>query len=103
MGIYLISDETNKYKIGVSKDPKQRLKTLQTSNPTKLKILHYIDTKIPYKIETVLKRQYKLQNSNGEWFNLEKNQIDEFENTVKNIESNLLCILETSSLTNPLF
>lgn len=102
MGIYLISDQEGKYKIGVSKNPKQRIKSHQTGNGSSLLLLFYIETRIPYKIETVLKKHFKNKKTKGEWFILEENEISEFPGLVKRIEKNLLFIMETSSLKNPI-
>lgn len=37
--VYIIADNNNYIKIGISKNPKRRIKQLQTAYPTKLNIL----------------------------------------------------------------
>jgi hypothetical protein len=80
----------------VSKNPKQRIESHQTSNGSSL--LFYIETSIPYKIKTVLKAHFRYKEKNGEWFTLEDDDILGFLTLVKKIEENLLFILESSSL-----
>ena len=38
--IYMIVDEQNCLKVGISKDPARRLKQLQTGHPTTLTLFH---------------------------------------------------------------
>jgi len=67
--LYIIqSDKTGALKIGRSKNPKQRLKQLQTGSPYKLKLILIVEGKgnIEKNLHERLKR-YR-QRRNGEWF-----------------------------------
>ncbi len=77
--IYIVScgpDNDKKYKVGVTSDINQRLKSLQTGNPEKI-ILEYIDVRIePTKAERYLHRTLHKYRQQGEWFKgLTLNQI----------------------------
>ena len=70
--IYLIHcEETNRYKIGVSKTPKKRLQTLQTGNDSEIKLIHEYETKYAYKIEKSFHNLYSYLKTKGEWFDLD--------------------------------
>jgi len=67
--LYIIVDESNRKKIGVTNDIDKRLKTLQTGNPEKLKVIWYEDGLLePTKLERHLHRQFASNRLNGEWF-----------------------------------
>lgn len=68
---YIIKDvNTGFYKIGKSKNPKNREKTLQAEKPT-IKIIKIFRDDI----ESKLHRIYNSQRIRGEWFNLSKIQV----------------------------
>ena len=64
--IYFIKGK-DKVKIGYSKDPRQRLKQLQASSPTKLKIIGLMEG--DYQTECALHRIFDKNRSHAEWFN----------------------------------
>ena len=64
-------------KIGVSKTPKKRLTSLQTSNPHKLEIAHTFPAEQAAEAETRLHERYDYAHVNGEWFRLTKEQMAE--------------------------
>jgi hypothetical protein len=70
--IYIIGTETPPYKIGFSKTPEKRLKSLQTGHPTKLS-LHYVkeipDTQVK-NIEKQIHKAITYKRTKGEWFNI---------------------------------
>jgi hypothetical protein len=69
---YIIKDESNYlYKIGKSVNPKLREKTLQSEKPT-IKMIKVFD----YNIEKILHNEYKDFRVRGEWFDLNKVQIN---------------------------
>jgi hypothetical protein len=80
--VYLISSEYSNekfYKIGWTKrDPNSRLKELRTSNSQNLKIEKVFKTKFGPKIEKNLHRIFNNKRKNGEWFSLNKKDVDEF-------------------------
>lgn len=58
----------DKVKIGVTNNIEQRLKTLQTGNPTPIN-LEYIEERLnPEKAEHYLHRCFQHKRVNGEWF-----------------------------------
>ena len=68
----MIGDTASPYKIGFTKDPDKRLKTLQTGNPKKLQI-HYkemiSENEVKY-IEKQIHAELKRKQVSGEWFNI---------------------------------
>ena len=71
--IYIIGSDRPPYKVGISADPKRRLKSQQTGHPLPLQI-HYIretevcKTKL---LEQVIHKHLKMHKTSGEWFNVE--------------------------------
>jgi predicted GIY-YIG superfamily endonuclease len=87
--VYLIKNtETNTYKIGISVNPKKRLKTLQTGSSGKLIIVELYESEFFFKIESTLHRQYAANRLIGEWFLLGDTEVDNFINDCKSLESN---------------
>lgn len=82
MKIYLISSEINNdilYKIGITKrDVKKRIKELKTGNAATLEIVNVFESKWASKIETSLHNTYQTKNVSGEWFRLQKEEVDNF-------------------------
>lgn len=75
--IYVIKDSKNNlYKIGVTKNNvKDRLSSMQTSNPNKLEIIFEKKIKKYIKVEEFLHVQFNEKNVSGEWFQLNKDEI----------------------------
>lgn len=70
---YLMIDaHTNLVKIGKSKEPKLRERTLQSAKP-----LISLFAVCQDDVESLLHKTYKFYRVRGEWFNLSKHQIDE--------------------------
>lgn len=71
--VYIIrSGKTGAYKIGVAKNVKRRLESLQIGNPEKMYIIAKIDFKSEaksYAIEKQLHKIYSRERIRGEWFN----------------------------------
>jgi hypothetical protein len=69
--VYLIKSlESGYYKIGFSKNPIRRLRTLQTGNSSKLKLIETYQSDYANMIEKTLQRRYKYCKKEGEWFDL---------------------------------
>jgi len=67
--IYVIYNEsTERFKIGFSKNPLKRLKSLQTGNDNVLKLYYEREVKHHSKVETSLKRHFAPYQTSGEWF-----------------------------------
>jgi hypothetical protein len=80
--IYFITEipYANKVKIGKTKDPESRLKTLQTGNPNKLCLYHKIYAPISDNLESVLHKEHAAKRiQGGEWFRF---TIEELNNEV---------------------
>ena len=76
--IYLIYDNTNNaLKIGFSKNPKSRLKYLQSATSNKLILIDYI--KGNTKDEQILHNKFKGLRLSSEWFEYNSKIITEFE------------------------
>ena len=103
---------TNTCKIGYTnenKGPKGRMKELQTGCPFKLSILGSFLSEYGQKIEGIMHRQHsdkkideELNELQGEWFDLNDIDINNFEKDCKGTEDTILFLLETSTLDNPL-
>jgi len=83
---YVEAVSVNKIKIGISERPSKRLKELQSSSPTLLKLIYFEPG--DRKEEVFLHRQFAKNNTNGEWFNYTP-QIKRFVEARKN--ANLFC------------
>ena len=93
--IYLIKNTAeNHYKIGVGKNPSNRLKQLQTGCSSELVIAHTFETDIPYIIEKTLHRQHSLLRKHGEWFEFSINEEFDFLSNCQNIESRIKLLKE---------
>jgi len=66
--IYIIQHEHGPVKIGHSKDPESRCKSLQTSTPYKLKLMNTFPGNM--QDETHIHRYFAKNKIRGEWFNL---------------------------------
>lgn len=76
--IYLIQDMNNGFlKIGISKNPKKRLKQLQDSNPNYLKLISVIKNK-PFGYEKDLHNLFDDLRFNKEWFKKSNSIINYF-------------------------
>ena len=92
--IYLINQEdTSLYKIGpTKKDPKIRLKELQTGNGNPLLLIKFFVTEFDFKFERALHLYFKNKMYNSEWFNLTEEDVINFESTCNLYESNFKII-----------
>ncbi len=84
--VYLMIDTTNNFhKIGISNQPKYREKTLQSEKPT-IELLcskKFPSRKIAESIEKALHDAFKEKNKRGEWFDLDKKDIEQIMETLK--------------------
>ena len=70
--IYIIGGIQAPYKVGISRDPAKRLKSLQTGHPYPLQ-LHYTKETAICKtklLETVIHRHLQMYKTSGEWFDV---------------------------------
>lgn len=85
--VYLKENEKGHIKIGISKDPKQRERTLKSEEPA-IKLLYqkeFPDRKFAVQLEKTLHKIYKYWRLRGEWFNLNQNQIQTCINYIDNL------------------
>jgi predicted GIY-YIG superfamily endonuclease len=91
--VYLISDTNSySYKIGVSNNPEKRIKSLQTGNDNKLKIIHKVQCQYYNDVETALHNSYQFFKINGEWFELTDDDVNNFPEFCKKIDENFKII-----------
>lgn len=78
--LYLMLDNSsNNHKIGVSKNPKLRERTLQAQKPDiNLIFWEKFHKNIAYKIERNLHKYYDSKRTRGEWFDLTEKEIETF-------------------------
>jgi len=96
--VYLANIEgTDIYKIGFSKEPKKRIKSLQTGNSKKINLIHSFKTEKATKVESVLHRKFNFCKKDsidgnkliGEWFELAEGQAESFIASCKLIDTGL--------------
>lgn len=98
--VYLICDPANDlYKIGVTRNlESQRIKKLQTGNPTELFIRSIYKTKWPFRLETMLHNFYRNQKVLNEWYRLDAGEVIGFMDQCAKLDA-AMKFLET----NPFF
>lgn len=87
--VYLIKGEQDNYKIGISLDPKKRLKQLQTGNSEKLKLVESILCDNFQQVEIGMHNGFSFFNKIGEWFILTEEDVKDFSVKCKQIDDNL--------------
>lgn len=86
--VYIITDDNNYIKIGISKNPEKRKQQLQTAYPTALKILFteefYCTRSHLLKIENIIHKKVKAitKKVNGEWFKITDNKLQEIKDLI---------------------
>lgn len=70
--IYIIGGDNPPYKVGISRDPEKRLKSLQTGHPQKLRIhlLKQTDSTKTKLLESAIHHNMKFYRTHGEWFDM---------------------------------
>lgn len=78
--IYVIGNLTNRQKIGFSGDVHKRLSSIQTGNPEKLFLHHYVP--VPKNRVRLLEKKIHTEMSykriSGEWFNMTPSEAKDF-------------------------
>ena len=104
-GIYLINIQgTDYYKIGSAKNPKKRLKQLQTACPHCLILTSVYITDIPNTLEGTLHRIMSPKKATvdekllGEWFELDNFDVKDFLKGCKKIEEGIKFIEKNSTI-----
>ena len=97
--VYLIQSlENSCYKIGVSKDPKKRLKQLQTGNSSKLKLVESYGSDNANTIEKTLQRKYSYLKKEGEWFDLSLLNEISFKDECKKIDESYVLLKKSGNV-----
>lgn len=94
--IYLAQAEgTNNFKIGyTSQKPNVRISQLQTGNGSKLTLLKVFKTKYGTKLENRIHREFNTKRIEGEWFVLDKEQVEKFVETCSKHEHNFDALMD---------
>lgn len=99
--VYLISsniDNSVCYKIGYTRrDPKLRIKEMKIGNASDLNVVKSFKSKWGTQIEAKLHNIFKDKKINGEWFNLENNDIVSFKSLCEKIHNNYELLSEENS------
>jgi len=87
--VYLIRGNNGKYKIGIAKNPTQRIKNLQTGNSDRLTIIETYQSENASKIETTLHNHFRHVRNHGEWFDLSISEEVSFIERCKKIDETI--------------
>lgn len=71
------------YKIGVTHNINQRLNSLNTASPLGIEVVFNQVFDSPYAVESIIHSRYEDRNTNGEWFNFSKKEIERVTNFIK--------------------
>jgi len=71
--IYIITFDEIHYKIGVTDNIENRLKSIQTGSPYRLKIKILVGVNFAFEVENFLHLYFHHQNTHGEWYKLDVN------------------------------
>lgn len=69
--IYLLSSDSGQYKIGMTKNIKQRINQLKISVPFKIELIHSFPADNAREAEGILHKMFASQRMTGEWFSLD--------------------------------
>ena len=89
--VYLLKEDGDNvmYKIGVTKSPKieDRIKKLQTGNGNRIVLIDCFLTNKPFKLEKMLHTKYSTSREEGEWFLMEKVDVESFAENCKKFQA----------------
>lgn len=74
--VYLLEGENHRYKIGASKNPKDRLKQLKISSCENHKLKHTIKSNDMFLLEKELHLKFSDKRVHSEWFELSENDVN---------------------------
>lgn len=93
--VYLVESEDGFHKIGFTRrDINKRIKELQISNANKLTPLKTYNTEYGSKIEKYLHRYFSHKKKQGEWFELDNDDIQKFNGICESFEANFKTLKE---------
>ena len=97
--VYLIQSlEEGYYKIGISKNPKKRVKQLQTGNSSELKLINSYPSEYANKIEKTLHNLLSYCKKEGEWFDISLPDAMSFDVKCKQIENNIIILKKNGNV-----
>ena len=97
--VYVIQSlKEGDFKIGVSKNPKKRLKQLQTGNSSELKLILTYPSEFANKIEKTLHNQLTRSREIGEWFNMSLTEALMLDEKCKKIEENIIILKKSGNV-----
>ena len=98
--VYLLANlDKGHYKIGITTSAvEKRVKQLQTGSSEPIDIIHIFETDFHSKVEKTLHRKFDSKRLEGEWFLLEKEDVDNFLDECKKTHENFKYL---SDLNNP--
>jgi len=74
--VYLMQSGNGYYKIGMSKNPRNRLDDLRRQFPVQIGVVHKIYCKDYRKVEGFLHRKYSSKRAENEWFTLDDEDVE---------------------------
>jgi hypothetical protein len=99
--IYLVCSEINGqklHKIGYTRRPiEKRIREFKTGNASDIYLVDSFQSEWGTKIEAMLHKIYKLKKINGEWFDLDEEDIKKFNTHCSSIHNNLKLISEQNT------
>ena len=96
--IYLLTNNEGQYKIGITRsNVNKRVKQLQTGNSNVIDVVAEFESKFYTKIESTLHNRHALKRLKGEWFDLEKKDIEGFISECQSIHDNLQFLEESGN------
>ncbi|MCP4370291.1 MAG: GIY-YIG nuclease family protein [Deltaproteobacteria bacterium] len=76
--IYLIKEfHSGTYKIGRTVNVSKRANLFEVKLPFKIKLIHHFPASDMYEAESILHKKYKELRTNGEWFSLDQDDVNE--------------------------
>lgn len=101
MSIYILQREnTNIYKIGISKNVNNRVDALKTAIIENILILYHRPVNYAYKVEKYIHKLYKNKQLSGEWFELTIDDVNNIKDIMNNIET-IPITYTTNKITRP--
>lgn len=87
------------YKIGFTKrDVNKRIKEMKTGNAANFQIVDSYNSNWGPKIESVLKKFFKYKNIDGEWFELDENDILDFKKKCEELNDKFNFLSKNNSI-----
>lgn len=101
INVYLISSDIEGnvlYKIGMTRrDVNERLKEFKTGNASNMEIIDVFKSKWASKIENYLHKYFYKKNIGGEWFKLDKEDINSFQEICLKLHNNFETIMNSNT------